>query len=197
LIVDDHPGIRHALRTALTRAEGFRVAGETGRGADLPQMLQHYRPDLVVLDLELEPGHKPADSIEIIYRLLPQAKVAIYSGHQDAELIRHMLALGANGYIHKRDALADVLQALRLIAQGESYISSHLMVDLTYGPMLEDVELEVLAMLADDEPTPRIAIRLHCSERTVRRYLSSAMVKLHATTRSGAVAAAMRKGFIV
>jgi DNA-binding NarL/FixJ family response regulator len=103
LVVDDHPSIRQALKTRLERIDAFQVVGDIGRGADLPWALKTYRPDLIVLDLELEHGHVQANAIAQIYDLSPEAKIVIYSGHSDFQIVTYMLDLGVDGYILKTE----------------------------------------------------------------------------------------------
>jgi len=201
LIVDDHPGIRHAIKACLARDERFRLAGEIGRGADLPRALQRCRPDLVVLDLELERGHNPADGVAQIRELAPEARIVVYTGHGDFETVTGMLNLGVDGYILKTDNMSEVVQAIRLIDAGEMRFSGSLSPILAAGDWksnaLNLVERSVLQMLADGMSTRRIAAYLHRAPRTVRQYVADAMTKLQARSWCHALAIAMRKLLVV
>jgi DNA-binding NarL/FixJ family response regulator len=94
LVVDDHPGIRQALKPHLGRVGTCRVVGDVGRSADLPWALQAYRPDLVVLDLELERGHVLAGAVAQIRKPAAEARVIVYSARSDFQIVTAMLDLG-------------------------------------------------------------------------------------------------------
>ena len=201
LVVDDHPSIRHVLKTRLEHIDNFQVVGDIGRGADLPWALQTFRPDLVVLDLELERGHVPANAIAQIHELSPDAKIVIYSGHSDFQIVTHMLDLGVDGYILKTDSMSSVVNTIQEIAAGERRFSPGLTPILAEGnwssksPNL--AERGVLQMLADGMSTKRIALEMHIAERTARDYVGKATQKLRAHSWVHAIALAMRKKVIV
>ena len=201
LLVDDHPGIRRALRDYLNRTNALRVVGDIARGADLPWALQTYRPDLIVLDLELERGYTPANAVAHIRTLAPEAKVVIYSAHSDFQIVTHMLDLGVNGYVLKTDGMPAVVHALEDIAAGERRLSPGLTPILAQGNWLGKslnlAERGVLQMLADGMSTKRIALEMHIAERTARDYVSKAIQRLRAQSWMHAIALAMRKKAIV
>jgi DNA-binding NarL/FixJ family response regulator len=201
LVVDDHPSIRQALKTRLERIDGFQVVGDIGRGADLPWALKTCRPDLVVLDLELEHGHVPANAIAQIRELSPEAKVVIYSGHSDFQIVTYMLDLGVDGCILKTDNMSSVMSSIQEIAAGERRFSPGLAPILAEGnwssKSLNLAERGVLQMLADGMSTKRIALEMHIAERTARDYINKAIQKLRAKSWPHAMALAMRKKVIV
>ena len=201
LIVDDHPSIRQALKTHMERVDDFRVVGDIERGADLPWALQTFRPDLVVLDLELERGHVPANAVAQIRELSPEAKIVIYSGHSDFQIVTYMLDLGVDGYILKTDNMSTVMRSIQEIAAGERRFSPGLTPILAEGnwsgKSLNLAERGVLQMLADGMSTKRIALEMHVAERTARDYVGKAVQKLRAKSWVHAIALAMRKKIIV
>ena len=201
LVVDDHPSIRQALKTRLERIDTFQVVGDIGRGADLPWALKSYRPDLVVLDLELEHGHVPAKAVTQIHELAPEAKITIYSGHSDFQIVTYMLDLGVDGYILKTDSMSSVVDSIKEIVAGERRFSPGLTPILAEGnwssKSLNLAERGVLQMLADGMSTKRIALEMHIAERTARDYVGKALQKLRAKSWTHAIALAMRKKVIV
>jgi two-component system nitrate/nitrite response regulator NarP len=200
LLVDDHPGIRRALRDYLNRTNALRVVGDIARGADLPWALQTYHPDLIVLDLELERGYTPANAVAHIHTLAPEAKVVIYSAHSDFQIVTHMLDLGVNGYILKTDEMSAVVRSIEETAAGERCFSPGLAPILADGNWransLNLAERGVLQMLSDGMSTRQIALEMHIAERTAREYAGKAMRKLRARSWPHAVALAMRKKVI-
>ena len=201
LLVDDHPSIRSALKDYLGRKTDLQVVGEVGRGSDIPAAVERYRPDLVVLDLELEPGFDPETAIAQIRALAPQAKIAVYSGHSEAPLVERVMSLVVEGYIHKTEKMDIVVHAIEEIWAGEPWVSSSIAVILAdrFAPRtsLAPQERTALQMLADGQSVQQIAMQMHVSERTVRGYLSDAVKKMRAKSREQAVADAVRKGHIV
>lgn len=201
LVVDDHPSIRQALKTRLERIDTFQVVGDIGRGADLPWALNTYRPDLVVLDLELEHGHVPANAVAQIHELVQDAKIVIYSAHSDFQIVTYMLDLGVDGYILKTDNMASVVDSIQEIAAGERRFSPGLTPILAEGnwssKSLNLAERGVLQMLADGMSTKRMALEMHVAERTVRDYIGKAVRKLRAKSWMHAIALAMRKKVVV
>jgi DNA-binding NarL/FixJ family response regulator len=201
LIVDDHPSIRQAMKTYLERVDGFQAVGDIGRGGDLPWALQAYRPDLVVLDLELERGHVPANAIAQIRDLAQEARIIVYSGHSDFQIVTYMLDPGVDGYILKTDSMSSVMNSIKEIAAGERRFSPGLTPILAEGnwssKSLNLAERGVLQMLADGMSTKRIALEMHIAERTARDYIGKAIQKLRAKSWAHAIALAMRKKVIV
>jgi len=200
LLVDDHPGIRHALRDYLARIEGIEVAGEVGRGRDLSSALRKARPDLVVLDLELERGFAPEKAVSQIRSITPDAKIVVYSGHGELPFIERMTDLRVEGYILKTEKMEIVVHALETILAGERWISpaiALLLADAHAAASLTPTERTILQRLADGQSVSQIATELHRSDRSVRGYVSSAVAKMKAKSREQAIADAVRKGHIV
>jgi two-component system response regulator DesR len=200
LLVDDHPCIRHALREYLERTSDIEAAGEVQRGRDLPSALRKTKPDLVILDLELERGFVPEDAIAQIRALTPNAKIAVYSGHGELPLIERMTDLQVEGYILKTEKMAIVVHALETILAGERWISpaiALLLADAHAAAALTPTERTILQRLADGQNVRQIATQLHRSDRSVRGYLSSAVAKMKAKSREQAIADAVREGHIV
>ena len=163
--------------------------------------MERYRPDLVVLDLELEPGFDPETAIAQIRTLAPQAKIAVYSGHSEAPLVERVTSFVVEGYIHKTEKMDIVVHAIKEIWAGEPWGSSTIAVILADrfapGTSLAPQERTALQMLADGQRVQKIAMQMHVSERTVRGYLSEAVRRMRAKSREQAIADAVRKGHIV
>jgi two-component system response regulator DesR len=200
LIVDDHPGIRQALKNCLSRTGAFAVIADIGRGADLAPALRACTPDLVILDLEMERGFVPADAVALIRDLAPQARIVVYSGHGELPLIERMTDLCVEGYILKTEKMAIVVHALETILAGERWISptiALLLADAHAAAALTPTERTILQRLADGQNVRQIATQLHRSDRSVRGYVSSAVAKMKAKSREQAIADAVREGHIV
>jgi DNA-binding NarL/FixJ family response regulator len=136
-----------------------------------------------------------------IRELAPEAKIVIYSGHSDFQIVTYMLDLGVDGYILKTDSMASVVSSVQEIAAGERRFSPGLTPILAEGnwssKSLNLAERGVLQMLADGMSTKRIALEMHIAERTARDYVGKAVEKLRAQSWPHAVALALRRKVIV
>ena len=203
MIVDDHPPIRRVLKAALVKAGRFRVIGDVSRGSDVMPFIERHKPDLVVLDLELEPGFSPEGAIRQIHDYDEAIKIVIYSAHSNLERVELMIDLDVDGYITKAEDVPDVARYLDEIMRGQRYYSpgvsskvAQLAKTQSRFRFLAREERHVLQMLADGKTVNQIAIEMNVSTRTVRKYAGLAKVKLRATSWEHAIALALRKGML-
>ena len=201
LLADDHPGIRTALRARLDNVPGFRVIGDVGKGSDLPPAMERWEPDLVILDLEMERGYDPVETVEHIRKVARDTKIVVYSAHSDYQVVTSMLDLGVDGYILKTEEMASVVLSLLEIVAGERRYSPGLvgiLADANWDTKsLNPMERAVLQMLADGRSVHHIARQQQRSDRSVSRYISELMKKLNATSPAHAVAIGFRTHIIV
>ena len=202
VLADDHPVIRQAVRQALESVPSLRVVAEADSGGKLEDIIREHRPHLLILDLEMEPAFDPVRAIELLREIHPKLKVIIFSVHNESHTVMKMMATKANGYAYKGEPLTELLAAIRAVANGATWYSPGLLQDLAteywQDPevMLEEHERLVLQHIADGMAVRAIAARLLVSERSVHHYLSTAMQKLDAQTRTQAVAKALRRRLI-
>jgi DNA-binding NarL/FixJ family response regulator len=201
LLVDDHPGIRTALKVRLDSVPNFDVIGDIGKGGDVPPAMERWEPDLVILDLEMERGYDPAKAVEHIRKVAPDTKIVVYSAHEDYQVVTTMLDLCVDGYILKTEEMASVVASLQEIVAGERRYSPGLVTVLADAnwdtKSLSPMERSVLQMLADGKSVHNIAHQQQRSDRSVSRYISELMKKLNATSLAHAVAIGFRKHIIV
>ena len=196
LIVDDHSVIRTGLRTILAAQPDLEVVGEASDGHGAIQLARDLRPDVVLMDISM-PG--PAGGgIEVTRRLreiLPNTSVLILTVHEDETLLHEAIRVGASGYVIKRAAESELVNAIQAVARGEMYIHPAMTRTLlknlatptaprpTTVESLTPREIEVLRLLAKGYTNRQIAEALRISVRTVEGHRSNLMSKLDVHSR--------------
>ena len=202
ILLDDHLSIHAAIREYLQRIAGHEFVSELTRGSELVSVVDRHRPDLLILDLELEGEHDfdPAQVIHNLNATHPELKVVVFSGHDEGIwLVRLIDNLAVDGYVHKSEPLVELVHAVEHALQGAMYYSPRIARhkrDLDRA-LWEHTDLETLQILADGHTVSQIANRLHVSDRTVRRSLERIRTKIRATSNQEAVIKARRQGLIV
>jgi DNA-binding NarL/FixJ family response regulator len=197
VVVDEHAAIRDALERSLG-AHRIQVVGRVARVEDALDEVERRCPDLVVLD-----ASTPLGAVELARRLLdrlPRTAVVLYTVHRDAALAQAALAAGVRGVVLKSAALEELARAARLVLVGRTYVDPELVTAVTSPetvvPLLTTREREVLSLLADGFTNDKVAARLGISPETVQTHVGNAMAKLDASTRTEAVATALRRALI-
>ena len=199
MIADDHPPVLDSVARYLA-AQGFRVLGRAANGQEALTLVETHRPALAVLDAQM-PGATGAAVIRRVSRTTPQCSCVVYSGFSDARLLTEALDAGARGYVLKDAALESLVRALDVVAGGGMYIDPALADALIGMASARDLgltarERDVLRLLADGHTNESIGRELLISPDTARTQLAGAMAKLGASTRTQAVAEALRNALI-
>jgi NarL family two-component system response regulator LiaR len=201
LIADDHPLVRLGLRRAFDRTESIEVVGEARSGAELLQMVERRRPDVVLLDLRM-PGMSGTECIEKIKITWPDVTAVVLSAHEDKETIAAALNAGATAYIVKSINAADIASIVRQAANGAVYHPPLHSPDAggserqSEEPVLTDREHVVLAAVVAGMTTAEISKDLWVSEHTVKFHLTNIYRKLGVTNRAGAISHALTNGIV-
>jgi DNA-binding NarL/FixJ family response regulator len=197
LVADDHPALLAAV-CAFLEESGFDVVGQAADGGTAVALARDVRPDAVVLDYRMP----RLGGSELVGELRAEVDtaVAVYTADADERLVAEAFAAGAAAVILKEAPLADVTRALSAILAGGTYVDPALgVLTLTgAGSRLEltQREADVLLLLADGHTYEAIGRRLEISPETVRTHLQKASERLNASTRTHAVATAIRLGLI-
>lgn len=179
-IADDHQLMRMGLRQLLEAHDAFLVAGEAETRAELDVLLDQRHPELLILDLQLKDG-SVLEHLPIILQRHPRLRVLVLSMHDQRVYAERCLRLGARGYLMKDEAAGQVVQALRSLADGGTYLSPSLGDGTRGGPPIErlsDRELQVFELIGDGLPVRAIAVRLCVSEKTVEAHKANIKRKL-------------------
>jgi DNA-binding NarL/FixJ family response regulator len=196
LIVDDHPMMQEYLSGAVARAfEGVTVRTASDLDAAL-EAVRSEQPQLVLLDLGL-PGCGGIESLLRFRKQYPDIRVVIVSAVEDQSAIRGALAAGAAGYIPKTSNPKVVVNALRLIADGSTYIPPQALADeIGRGPesVLTDRQREVMQQLLRGRTIGQIARDLGIAEATAKHHAHAVYAAFDVSSRADFILTANRRG---
>ena len=203
-IVDDHPHVAIALRTLLERTPDMRLVDEARRGGEVMNLVRRSSPDVLLLDLFLEPEFDARAAVRALRADFPNLKICIISAHLEPAWIRELLQAGVYGYILKDDDyVSRIDQILHDLAGGKIYLSPQAHDALAEATreggkehMLSEREVEILRLAKRGLPNPQIAQSLHISPGTVRNHLSAIYTKLGVHNRHEALQAAVERRLI-
>jgi len=208
LLVDDHKMMRDGLRAILERTPEFRVVSEADTGPEAVLFCKKLHPDLVIMDLRL-PGMNGIEATVEILRHSPQTRVLILSIYDDENSVVTAIRSGARAFVLKKASSADLIDALRIVARGGSYMSSQvsdrLLTRIQSGDLqsrsaqdpvntLGPRELQVLRLVAEGNTSKDIATLLGLTEQTVRSYRKTLMKKLAVNNIAGLTQVALAAG---
>jgi len=203
-VVDDHPHVAIALRALLEKTPDIRLVAESRRGGDVAALARQAHPDVLLLDLFIEPQF---DALTVVRRLhtdFPDLKVCLLSAHLEPSLVRDLLQAGACGYILKDDDYVSRIDTIiRDLADGRIYLSPQAYEALAQATRAEGTdqplserEVEILRLAQRDLPNPQIAQALHISPGTVRNHLCAIYDKLGVHSRHEALQVAAERHLI-
>lgn len=208
LIADDHAIVRDGLRALIESHDGLTVVGEASTGQEAWQRACELAPDVLVLDLSM-PETSGIDAASRIAADCPGVRVIALTMHEERGYVSQLLRAGAAGYVLKRTASADLVQAIRTVAGGGSYVDPSLAAALLSDQLtagrpadvenLADVsarEREVLRLVALGHTNKEIAAALEISVKTVETHKANAMAKLGFRSRAALVRFAIQQGWL-
>ena len=202
VLVDDHTMLRQGLRRAL-EGEGVKVVGEAADGEEGVKICLATKPDVVLMDVSM-PGTDGIDATRKLVGADNRMRVVMLTMHIDREVIDRAIKAGAVGYLTKDASVSEVLEAIRLAANGDRPMSPRLAAAMlteakkieNNEPIISQREEEVLQLVADGLGTTEIAERLYISQKTVKNHLASIYEKLNARDRTQAVLMAVKMGIV-
>jgi two-component system response regulator NreC len=194
LIADDHSLIRAGLRALLKDVPDLQIVGEAEDGLAVLQLAAELHPDVALMDISMA-GLNGIETTRQLREISPQTRVLALTVHEDEGMLREMIRAGAFGYIIKRAAESDLIQAIRVISQGNMYVhpeltsallknlSPHAATRKTVNETLTPREIDVLLLLARGYTNRQIAQEMNLSRRTIEGYRSSLVGKLGFSSR--------------
>ena len=205
LIADDHAVVAEGLKHLIEAQTDMRVLAIAADGREAVRLTEEMRPDVVLMDLSM-PELNGADATRVILEQDPGRRVIVLSMYAEHEYVRRALKSGALGYVVKRSAAKDVVDAIRAMHAGQRYVSP--LVEGAVGETggrgdkddrlarLSTREREVLQLLAEGRTGSEIAQRLSLSPKTVETYRARLVEKLGIRDVAGLVRFAIQRGII-
>jgi DNA-binding NarL/FixJ family response regulator len=207
VLVEDHKMVRDGIKTLLERGTEFRVVGETDSGAGAVALCKQSAPDLVLMDIGL-PGMSGIEATAELLRHCPAVKVVILSMYDDENSVVSAIRSGARAFVLKMASSGELLDALRAVARGGSYmspqVSDRLLTRIQRGDLetrakgpleaLSPRELQVLRLVAEGKTSKEVATLLGLGLQTVRSYRKTMMKKLGVNNVAGLTQLALAAG---
>jgi RNA polymerase sigma factor (sigma-70 family) len=202
-IVEDSDKLRETLVRVINRADGFRCVSQYANAEDALKDLPQARPDVVLMDINL-PGMNGVECVRQLKKITPEIQVMMLTVYEDTENIFDALAAGASGYMLKRTAGKELLEAIREVQRGGSPMTTHIARKVVQSfqrsaaaeaqtESLSEREQQVLDLLSQGLIYKEIAEKLGISYETVHTYIRRIYEKLQVRTRTEAVAKFLRR----
>ncbi|MEL6670909.1 MAG: response regulator transcription factor [Bacteroidota bacterium] len=208
LIADDHQVVIDGIVNMLEDAEDIYVLGQVQDGPSVLDFVHDKSPEVILLDLDL-PGMDGLAVTKALQKSHPDIAIAILTMHGDSAHVKALMNQGAKAYLLKNTGKEELVQAIRTVAQGETFMSqavtqlmmAHMLQQekkqaRAFIPRLTRREKEVLKLIAEGMTNPEIATHLHISVKTVESHRTNLLDKLDARNSAALVRIAMEKGLV-
>jgi two-component system response regulator NreC len=201
VLADDHAVVRSGLRLLLDAEHDFEVVAEAGDVESAARYVRGHHPAVLVLDLNM-PGGSSLAAIPRIRESAPETQIVILTMQEEPAFARQALSAGAIGYVLKEAADAELVEAVRRAATGETYLNPRLGARLAAEPAvgapddLSEREVDVLRLIALGHTNAEIAEQLYLSVRTVETHRAHIQQKLRLTSRAELVRYALERGLV-
>ena len=206
LIVDDHEMVREGLMSMLRSEPDFEVVGQTGRGAEVAELVESTKPDVVLLDTRL-PDISGVEVCRRLTRKHPGVAVVILTTYTDVELVEECLQAGARGYVVKDVERFSLKESIRAVSRGHAVLAPQVA-----GPIIERMrrrqsgekrpaglntsQVAILRLISLGHSNREIAADVHLSENTVKTHVQEIFRKLGVRNRVEAAILAGKSGWI-
>ncbi len=201
MLVDDHEIVRAGFRRLLDNTNDITVVAEASTGEDAYNCYQQHRPDVVVMDLSMPPGVGGLEAIKRILASFPEAKILVLTVQECEPYPSRVLEAGAKGYLTKRCAPEELIDAVRKVNLGREYVATSIQKELEGKEpskllQLTQRELQVFTMLASGATAAQIAEAMFISQKTVHVHRSNILAKLGLSKTSELIHLAIRHGVV-
>ncbi|NOX85775.1 MAG: response regulator transcription factor [Chlorobi bacterium] len=204
IITDDHPIVRDGIELILSSEKNIQIAGYVREGAELLRMLEGTKADVILMDLNM-PGMNGIEATQRVKEKYPNIKILCFSQYDEKRFVRQVFKRGANGYLLKNAAAAELILAIKAVVKGDIYISEDLS-DIfekkpkrksKYStPKLTSRELDVLNEICAEKNNREIARSLLISHNTVETHRANLLLKVGAKNTAGLVKWALQNQIV-
>jgi two-component system, NarL family, response regulator NreC len=201
VLADDHTVVRNALRMLLDAEAGFEVVAEAGDADTAVRYVRGHKPTVLILDLNM-PGRSSLDAVPDIREASPETEIVVLTMQNEPAFARRALQAGVRGYVLKEAADAELVQAVRRAAAGDTYLQPALGARLAAGEdtrradELSERERDVLRLIALGHTNAEVAEQLYISIRTVESHRAHIQQKLRLSSRAELVRYALERGLV-
>jgi two-component system, NarL family, response regulator NreC len=201
VLADDHTVVRNALRLLLDAEAGFEVVAEAGDADAAVRYVRGHKPAVLILDLNM-PGRSSLDAVPDIKEASPETEIVVLTMQNEPAFARRALQAGVRGYVLKEAADAELVQAVRSAAAGNTYLQPALGARLASGAEVKDGdelserERDVLKLIALGHTNAEVAEHLFISIRTVESHRAHIQQKLRLSSRAELVRYALERGLV-
>jgi len=202
VLADDHTVMRSALRMLLDAEPGFEVVAEAGDADTAVRYVRGHKPAVLILDLNM-PGRSSLEAVPDIQEASPSTEIVVLTMQNEPVFARRALQAGVRGYVLKEAADAELVQAVRSAAAGDTYLQPALGARLAAGAdargeadELSDRERDVLRLIALGHTNAEVAEQLYISIRTVESHRAHIQQKLRLSSRAELVRYALERGLV-
>lgn len=206
-LADDHALLRDGLKALVNSQPDMEIVGEADNGRDACEKVKIILPDIVLMDISM-PGLNGVQATRKLKETCPDVRILVLSAYEDKSYFRYVMEAGASGFLLKRAATEELIQAIRVIAANGSYIDPTMAGRMLAGYMvqpsngksasnkLSDREAEVLRLMAWGHSNKEIAAQLNICVKTVETYKARLAEKLDLRSRTDIVRYALRQGWL-
>jgi two-component system, NarL family, response regulator DegU len=221
VIIDDHQLFREGVKRILDFEPSFEVVAEGDDGSQAVSLVEKHQPDVILMDINM-PKLNGVEATRELIEMFPESKVIILSIHDDENYVSLALKTGATGYLLKEMDADALVEAVKVVADGGSYLHPRVTHNLVKeyrrlaigesseeGVAFQQVEIrrplhlltrrecEVLQMLCDGKSNRGIGEALFISEKTVKNHVSNILQKMNVNDRTQAVVEAIKQGWVI
>ncbi|MFB9908695.1 response regulator [Allokutzneria oryzae] len=207
VLVDDEDLIRTGLRAILGAEEDLEVVGEAADGAEVVSLVRSLRPDVVLMDVRMPAVDGIQATRHLLATMAEPPKILVVTTFENDDYVYEALRAGASGFLLKRARPAEIVQAVRTVASGDSLVFPNAIRSLAgrraggrgdslVSAQLTERESEVLRLVAKGLTNAEIAAELVVGVETVKTHVGNVLAKLRARDRTQAVILAYESGFV-
>lgn len=196
-VADDHTIFRVGLSRLLELEDDLTVVGDAADGRSAMQLFDRERPDILVLDIAM-PEKDGLDVIKELRASHPRARILVLSAHDDVDHTSRVMRAGATGFVSKTAAPSELVDAIRAVAAGRTYLPEGLAdaIDGGTSRRLTDREFQVMIRIASGLRNREIANALHISQKTVDTHRANVLKKLGLKTNADLARYAVARGYL-